>query len=73
MIKLRGYSVFLGRIEAAITAQDDVLACALTVQGAGNDKHIVAHVVFADATSYGVDPVTGQCAPLRACLSRAGI
>lgn len=69
MIKVRGYSVFLGRIEAALDAQPGVRKCALTVRGEGLDKHIVAHVEAHDDAPWAIDALSGQCGPLRSALA----
>src|SRR5262249_32145100 len=44
-VKLRGYRVELGEIEAVVKRHAGVEDCVVTVEGAGNDKRLVAYVV----------------------------
>ncbi len=47
-VKLRGYRVELGAVEASLAALDGVRAAACRVQGTGGAQRLAAHLVLAD-------------------------
>lgn len=66
MVKIRGYSVHLGAVEAALRKVDGVASAAVLAEGAeGEDKRLVAYVVRAAGASWRADPRTGVCLALR--------
>jgi thioester reductase-like protein len=66
MVKIRGYSVYLGAIETALLGQTDVESCAVVSEGEeGEDKRLVAYVVRNKKADWRIDPKTGTCVALR--------
>ena len=66
MVKIRGYSVYLGAIETALLGQTDVESCAVVSEGEeGEDKRLVAYVVRNKNADWRIDPKTGTCVELR--------
>ena len=73
MVKIRGYSVELGAVEAAIEKNLAVTACVVVAEGAeGEDKRLVAYLVPASADDdderylgWSLDPRTGRGPDLR--------
>lgn len=60
MVKIRGYSVPLPAVEAALRKLDSVSAAAVIAEGEeGTDKRLVAYVTAAAGRSLEVDPKTG--------------
>jgi non-ribosomal peptide synthetase-like protein len=51
-VKLRGYRVELGAVEARLAAHPGVLEAACTVEGEGSQRRLVAHVVARRADSF---------------------
>lgn len=50
-VKIRGRRIELGEIEFNVLQHPDVLQCTVTVQRAGDDKHIFCHYVSRSGTS----------------------
>lgn len=66
MVKIRGYSVHLGAVEASLRKLPGVTSAAVVTEGAeGEDKRLVAYVTRASGGDWTVDPETGVCADLR--------
>ena len=73
MVKIRGYSVELGAVEAAIEENIAVRACVVIAEGEeGEDKRLVAYLVPASETELGgryagwsIDPRTGRSPEIR--------
>jgi clorobiocin biosynthesis protein CloN4 len=53
MVKVRGYRVELGDVEAALTAHGEVAAAAVVVTGSGMDARLTAYIVPADGRRPG--------------------
>lgn len=62
MVKVRGYRVELGEIEAALQAHPDIADVAVSLAGTGTDAKIVAHVVPAGARPPGLLEIKRHCA-----------
>ena len=74
MVKIRGYSVELGAVEAAIEDNLAVKACVVVAEGEeGADKRLVAYLVPASEpdergeryAGWNIDPKTGRSAEIR--------
>src|SRR3712207_8059704 len=73
MVKIRGYSVELGAVEAAIEKNLAVRACVVIVEGEeGEDKRLVAYLVPSSEDErggryggWGLDPRTGRSPEIR--------
>eukprot|EP00238_Polyblepharides_amylifera_P000362 CAMPEP_0196573638 /NCGR_PEP_ID=MMETSP1081-20130531/3504_1 /TAXON_ID=36882 /ORGANISM="Pyramimonas amylifera, Strain CCMP720" /LENGTH=1103 /DNA_ID=CAMNT_0041891419 /DNA_START=306 /DNA_END=3617 /DNA_ORIENTATION=- len=81
MVKLRGYSVVLGAVEAAIMKLLGLKSVAVVVQGDDGSIHkrLVAYLVKLDKLSTGadgrlcewtIDPITGRCPQLSKVLQK---
>src|ERR671916_2261956 len=74
MVKIRGYSVELGAVEAAIEEDLAVQACVVVSEGEeGEDKRLVAYLVPDPEdeerySGWGLDPKTGRSKELRGVL-----
>ncbi len=62
MVKVRGYRVELGEIEAALGQHLDIHGTAVVVSGSGMDARIVAFVVFRENRSLSLLDVKRHCA-----------
>jgi amino acid adenylation domain-containing protein len=62
MVKVRGYRVELGEIEAALQAHPDIADVAVSLSGAGMNVKIVAHIVPAGANFPGLLEIKRHCA-----------
>jgi amino acid adenylation domain-containing protein len=62
MVKVRGYRVELGEIEAALQAHPDIADAAVSLSGTGMNVKIVAHVVPAGASAPGLLEIKRHCA-----------
>jgi amino acid adenylation domain-containing protein/thioester reductase-like protein len=79
MVKIRGYSVELGAVEAAIEENLAVRACVVVADGEeGQDKRLVAYLVPASEDERGeryagwnLDPRTGRSPEIRRCLQES--
>lgn len=72
MVKIRGYSVELGAVEAAIEKDLAVTACVVVAEGdEGEDRRLVAYLVSASAddddrySGWSLEPKTGRAPDLR--------
>jgi acyl-coenzyme A synthetase/AMP-(fatty) acid ligase len=54
-VKLRGYRVELGAVEARLAAHPSVIEAACTVEGEGSQRRLVAHVVLAAGAALDAD------------------
>lgn len=61
MIKVRGYRVEVGEIEATLQAHPDVADVAVVLEGAGMDAKITAYVVTAGASAPGLLELKRHC------------
>ena len=62
MVKIRGYSVVLGAVESALKRTLSLNQCCVTSEGKeGEDKRLVAYVVFSPDAEWKIDPTTGIC------------
>ena len=69
MVKIRGYSVVLGSVETALKRTLRLDQCCVIAEGKeGEDKRLVAYVVFSCAQSWKIDPETGICTDAFAAL-----
>jgi len=74
MVKIRGYSIELGAVEAAILQRLAVESCVVVVEGEeGKDKRLVAYLVPSSDpddlhADWRVDPGTGRCPRIRRVL-----
>ena len=74
MVKIRGYSVELGAVEAAIEKDLAVKSCVVVSEGEeGEDKRLVAYVVPDPEdeerySGWGLDPKTGRSKEMRGIL-----
>lgn len=64
MVKVRGYRVELGEIEAALQAHPDVADAAVSLSGAGMNVKILAHIVPAGASGPGLLEIKRHCAAI---------
>ena len=79
MVKIRGYSVELGAVEAAIEENVAVRACVVIAEGEeGEDKRLVAYLVPASEAEHGerhagwsLDPRTGRSPEIRRNLQQS--
>jgi amino acid adenylation domain-containing protein len=62
MVKVRGYRVELGEIEAALQAHPDIADAAVSLYGTGMSVKIVAHIVPAGASGPGLLEIKRHCA-----------
>jgi amino acid adenylation domain-containing protein len=62
MVKVRGYRVEIGEIEATLQAHPDVADAAVVLEGTGMDARIVAHVVPVGANPPGLLELKRHCA-----------
>lgn len=62
MVKVRGYRVEIGEIEAALQAHSDIADVAVLLVGTGIDAKIVAYVVTADTRRPGLLELKRHCA-----------
>ena len=69
MVKIRGYSVQLGAIETALLDHAGVKSCAVVADGeSAADKRLVAYLVRQEGATWTIDPHTGTCQAIQACL-----
>ena len=74
MVKIRGYSIELGAVEAAILERLAVESCVVVVEGEeGEDKRLVAYLVPSSdpdrrQADWRVDPKTGRSSEIRRIL-----
>jgi amino acid adenylation domain-containing protein/thioester reductase-like protein len=69
MVKIRGYSVHLGAIEAALLEHGEVASCAVVAVGESfASQRLVAYVVRRDGAAWNIDPHTGRCEFFQHCL-----
>jgi amino acid adenylation domain-containing protein/thioester reductase-like protein len=77
MVKIRGYSVELGAVEAAIERDLAVKSCVVVAEGEeGEDKRLVAHVVPDPEdeerySGWSLDPKTGRSKEMRGVLQES--
>ncbi len=80
MVKVRGYSIELGAVEAAIERRLAVRSCVVVAEGEeGEDKRLVAYLVpSSDASEHGgryagwsIDPRTGRSPEIRRHLQES--
>ena len=72
MVKIRGYSVVLGAVEVALKRTLSLDQCCVIAEGKeGEDKRLVAYVVFSQAQSWNIDEETGICTDAFAALRHA--
>ena len=80
MAKVRGFSIELGAVEAAIEKQLALRDCVVIAEGEeGEDKRLVAYLVpVSDPSEYGdrytgwnIDPETGRSPEIRRCLQES--
>jgi acyl-coenzyme A synthetase/AMP-(fatty) acid ligase len=62
MVKVRGYRVEVGEIEAALQAHPDIADVAVVLAGTGMDARIVAYVVTVGASQPGLLELKRHCA-----------
>jgi L-proline---[L-prolyl-carrier protein] ligase len=62
MVKVRGYRIEIGEIEATLQAHPDVAEVAVVLEGTGMDAKIVAHVVPVGASAPGLLELKRHCA-----------
>lgn len=62
MVKVRGYRVELGEIEAALGQHPDIHATAVVVSGSGMDVRLAAFVVFRENKSLSLLDIKRHCA-----------
>jgi L-proline---[L-prolyl-carrier protein] ligase len=62
MVKVRGYRVELGEIEAALQAHPDIADVAVSLSGTSMNVKIVAHIVPAGASRPGLLEIKRYCA-----------
>ena len=71
MVKLRGYTVYLGGIEEILRKRCDVLDAAVTVEGDDpNNRWLLAYVVRKPESTWGVDAGSSTSKDLRNLLDR---
>jgi thioester reductase-like protein len=77
MVKIRGYSIELGAVEAAILERLAVESCVVVAEGAeGEDKRLVAYLVPSSDpddrhADWRVDPRTGRSSGIRRVLQES--
>lgn len=72
MVKVRGYSIELGAVEAAIEERLPVKGCVVAADGdEGEDKRLVAYLVPKAGEAFDVDPRTGRSVGIRDTLKDA--
>ena len=77
MVKIRGYSIELGAVEAAILQRLAVESCVVVAEGEeGKDKRLVAYLVPSSDpddrhADWRVDPGTGRCPGIRRVLQES--
>ena len=79
MVKIRGYSVVLGAVEAALLETVSLLSCVVVADGEETeDKYLVAYLVRAEKndsdtrlTNWSVDTRTGFCPEIRRAVDGA--
>jgi acyl-coenzyme A synthetase/AMP-(fatty) acid ligase len=62
MIKVRGYRIEIGEIEATLQAHPDIADVAVVLAGTGMDAKIVAYVVTAGPSAPGLLELKRHCA-----------
>jgi clorobiocin biosynthesis protein CloN4 len=62
MVKVRGYRVELGEIEAALQAHPDIADVAVSLYGTGMNVKIVAHIVPVGVSGPGLLEIKRHCA-----------
>lgn len=71
MVKVRGYTVYLGAIEETLRKRCDVLDAAATLEGEGeNNQWLVAYVVRKPGSSWRIDANSATSRDLRNLLER---
>ena len=71
MVKIRGYSVYLGAIEEALRSHCDVLDTAVLAEAEDEaNKRLVAYVVRSSQATWNVDARSGTSGDLRRLLER---
>ena len=58
-VKVRGYRVEPGEIEAALAGHERVRCCCVVAQGEGSERRLVAYIVAQEEAGVGRGPVTG--------------
>lgn len=79
MVKIRGYSIVLGAVEAALMEAVGLTSCVVVADGEeGEEKHLIAYLVRAPAdekdarvTNWSVNPRTGFCPEIRRAVDGA--
>ncbi|CAN5616121.1 hypothetical protein BH20ACT10_BH20ACT10_09390 [soil metagenome] len=72
MMKVRGYSIELGAVEAAIEDSLRVKGCVVVADGEeGEDKRLVAYLVPEEGESFDVDSRTGRSPEIRDTLKNS--
>ena len=79
MVKIRGYSIVLGAVEAALLENVALSSCVVVADGEeGEDKHLVAYIVRAPTregdrrlSEFSVDSRTGACREIRKAVDGA--
>ena len=80
MVKVRGYSIELGAVEAAIERHLAVRSCVVIAEGEeGEDKRLVAYLVPSSEpderegryAGWRIDPKTGRSPEIRRCLQES--
>ena len=72
MVKIRGYSVQLGAVVAALENLPGVKSAAARVDGAeGQEKTLVGYVVWEQQPTWDIDPENGTCPSLRESLAES--
>lgn len=62
MVKVRGYRIEIGEIEATLQARPEIADVVVMLEGAGMDTKIVAYVVTVDASAPGLLELKRHCA-----------
>ena len=69
MVKIRGYSIHLGAVEAALLEYADVNSCAVITEGEeGEDKRLVAYIVRNERAEWKIVENSGVSVDLRHIL-----
>jgi amino acid adenylation domain-containing protein/thioester reductase-like protein len=79
MVKIRGYSIVLGAVEAALVETVSLSSCVVVADGEeGEDKHLVAYLVRAPhedvetrLSHWSIDTRTGACPEIRRAVDGA--